>query len=85
MNTKPIPDPSEEEIQKQAYLLYLASGSVPGRDVENWLAAKELLKHRHGKSGGRSRKPKKTTEIHFPPSAEAQRSSAHPYPLHQHN
>ena len=51
MNTPivPAPEPTEAEIQHEAYLLWLESGRLPGRDLENWLAAKELLRHRHGR------------------------------------
>lgn len=44
-----IPEPTEAEIQHAAYLLWLESGKASGRDLDNWLAAKELLKHRHGR------------------------------------
>ncbi|MBI5689328.1 MAG: DUF2934 domain-containing protein [Verrucomicrobia bacterium] len=44
-----IPEPTEAEIQHAAYLLWVESGKLPGRDLENWLAAKELLRHRHGR------------------------------------
>lgn len=47
--TSIIPEPTEAEIQHAAYLLWLESGKAPGRDLDNWLAAKELLKHRHGR------------------------------------
>ncbi len=52
MNTPivPAPEPTEAEIQHEAYLLWLESGRLPGRDLENWLAAKELLRHRHGRA-----------------------------------
>ena len=43
-------DPTEAEIQQAAYYIWLASGRLPGRDVENWLAAKEYLKHHHGRA-----------------------------------
>lgn len=46
--TSIIPEPTEAEIQHAAYLLWLESGKAPGRDLDNWLAAKELLRHRHG-------------------------------------
>jgi Protein of unknown function (DUF2934) len=39
--------PSNEHIQARAYELYLEHGSRDGRDVEDWLAAEEELKHRH--------------------------------------
>ena len=50
-----IPEPTELEIQHAAYLLWLESGKAPGRDLCNWLAAKELLRHRHGRSAGDKR------------------------------
>lgn len=39
-------DPPEEEIQRAAYHLWLESGCQPDRDLENWFAARELLRHR---------------------------------------
>jgi hypothetical protein len=51
-----IPEPTETEIQHAAYLLWLESGQTPGRDLEHWFAAKELLRHRHARSCHRSRR-----------------------------
>lgn len=85
MNTQRLSDPTEDEIQKQAYLLYLASGCVPGRDLENWLTAKELLRHRHGRSISHSRGPK-PRDLHFPPNAQVQRDpNDRTYPPFNHN
>ena len=42
-------EPSEAEIQHTAYLLWLENGQPEGRDLEHWLAAKEMLCHRHGR------------------------------------
>jgi hypothetical protein len=42
-------DPTEAEIQHAAYLLWVEDGRPEGRDLEHWLAAKELLTHRHGR------------------------------------
>ena len=42
--------PTEAEIQKAAYYIWLAGGCLPGHDLENWLAAKEYLKHHHGRA-----------------------------------
>lgn len=53
MKTKtkvPTPEPTEAEIQHVAYLLWLENGQKPGHDLENWLAAKEYLRH-HGAPG----------------------------------
>ncbi len=52
-----LPEPTEAEIQHTAYLLWHEGGRVPGRDLENWLAAKELLRHHHARNGGGKRKP----------------------------
>ena len=35
--------PTEDEIRDYAYHLYVQSGCVPGRDLENWLDAKSCL------------------------------------------
>lgn len=42
--------PTEAQIQHAAYLLWIENGRPEGRDLEHWLAAKELLHHRHGRS-----------------------------------
>lgn len=53
MNPIPNHEPTEAEIQKTAYYLWLESGCPDGRELEQWLAAKELLKHHHGRDAGR--------------------------------
>ena len=58
----PLPEPTESEIQHAAYYLWLENGRPEGRDLENWLAAKELLRHRHapaskGRRGAKSTVP----------------------------
>ena len=46
----PLPhEPTELEIQHAAYLLWIENGRPEGRDLEHWLAAKEMLCHRHGR------------------------------------
>ena len=35
----------KEQIERRAYALYLESGCVDGRDVENWLTAEEELRN----------------------------------------
>ena len=42
-------EPSEAEIQHAAYLLWIESGRPEGRDLEHWLAAREMLCHRRGR------------------------------------
>jgi hypothetical protein len=37
-------DPTEEEIRKRAYEIYLARGSRPGSALQDWLAAEAELK-----------------------------------------
>ena len=46
----PMPEPTESDIQHAAYLLWIENGRPEGRDLDHWLAAKELLCHRHGRS-----------------------------------
>lgn len=46
----PVPEPTESDIQHAAYLLWIENGRPEGRDLDHWLAAKELLCHRHGRS-----------------------------------
>ncbi|MBS0663790.1 MAG: DUF2934 domain-containing protein [Verrucomicrobia bacterium] len=50
--TDPAPlsaiEPTEAEIQKMAYHLWVEGGCLEGVELDNWLAAKELLRHRHG-------------------------------------
>ena len=48
----PVAEPSENEIQKQAYHLWVEGGCLEGVELDNWLAAKELLRHRHGHARG---------------------------------
>ena len=43
------PETTDAEIQHAAYLLWIEAGRPEGRDLEHWLAAKELLCHRHGR------------------------------------
>ena len=47
--THTTPEPTELEIQHAAYLLWIENGRPAGRDLEHWLAAKEMLCHRHGR------------------------------------
>lgn len=48
----PVHEPTEAEIQRQAYHLWIDGGCLEGVEVDNWLAAKELLKHRQGHAHG---------------------------------
>ena len=53
----PVPrDPSEAEIQHAAYLLWIENGRPEGRDLEHWLAAREMLCHRHGRDATTGRR-----------------------------
>lgn len=63
-----LPEPTESEIQHTAYMLWNESGRIPDRDLENWLAAKELLRHHHARSGGK-RKSAATVPPAVPVSA----------------
>jgi hypothetical protein len=50
------PEPTEAEIQHAAYLLWIENGRPEGRDLEHWLAAREMLCHRHGRDA-KTRRP----------------------------
>ncbi|MBP7141740.1 MAG: DUF2934 domain-containing protein [Opitutaceae bacterium] len=41
-------EPTEQEIQHAAYLLWVEEGRPDGRDLEHWHAARERLGHHHG-------------------------------------
>ncbi|HRI83336.1 MAG TPA: DUF2934 domain-containing protein [Opitutaceae bacterium] len=72
MKTTPAHEPTEAEIQKAAYYLWLESGCPEGRELEHWLAAKELLKHRHGRHAGRGhQKPTPRKVATIPPAPVA--------------
>lgn len=43
--TRPRFDPTEE-IRHEAYLLWQQEGCPAGRELDHWLAAQELVKHR---------------------------------------
>lgn len=45
----PAPVPTEQEIQKVAYRLWIEGGCRDGVETDNWFAAEELLRHRHGR------------------------------------
>jgi len=72
MNANPLPTPSEEDVQKEAYLLYLASGCVPGRDLENWLGARARLGSCLPMCGEKARSSS-VAPLHFPLNANVSR------------
>ena len=45
-----LPEPTEAEIQHEAYLLWIEEGRPEGRDQCHWFAARELLRHSHGRA-----------------------------------
>ena len=50
-------EPTEAEIQKKAYHLWVEGGCLEGVELDNWLAAKELLRHHHAHSSSRGHQP----------------------------
>lgn len=58
-------EPSESEIQHSAYLLWIEDGRPEGRDLEHWMAAKQMLCHRRGRDT-KTRRP--ALEIAKPPT-----------------
>jgi hypothetical protein len=51
-----LPEPSEAEIQKAAYHLWIEGGRLEGVELDNWHAARELLRHHHGAAHPAKRK-----------------------------
>jgi hypothetical protein len=43
--TRPRGEPTEE-IRREAYLLWQQEGCPEGRELDHWLAAQELVRHR---------------------------------------
>ncbi len=43
----PLHEPTESEVQHQAYLLWCEGGCREGTALSDWHAAQELLRHRH--------------------------------------
>lgn len=41
-------DRIEEEIRQVAYEIYVHSGCIPGRDIDNWLQAERIVLERYG-------------------------------------
>ena len=79
MNTNPLPEPADEDVKKTAYLLYLASGCVSGRDMENWLAARAQEASNYRQTGENT--PGLSSGlVHFPLNANVSRSPFEPSP-----
>lgn len=45
-------DPTESEIQHQAYILWQEGGCRDGAELDDWHAAKELVVQHHARSAG---------------------------------
>jgi hypothetical protein len=61
----PLSEPSETEIQKVAYRLWTERGCPAGIETENGFAAKEWIRHHHGRR-------------HMGPPQKAEIPSVHP-------
>ncbi len=48
-------EPTEAQIQHQAYMLWQAAGCQEGRELDDWLQARELLRHLHGHANHKPR------------------------------
>ena len=40
------PEPSLDEVRREAYLLWQQEGCPSGRELDHWLAAKEIVRRR---------------------------------------
>jgi hypothetical protein len=74
MKTPHHHEPTEDEIRHEAYLLWLADGRPPGRELEHWHAARETLRHRVHVSALRAL-PDEGNVLHFPPARGTRRRS----------
>jgi hypothetical protein len=73
-------DISEDAIRKEAYQIYLASGRIPGREVENWVLAEQNLRERQADE---HEHPIDDYEIHFAMSPNAcPTDTPNPFPRH---
>ena len=70
MKTPHSSEPTEDEIRHEAYLLWLADGRAPGRELEHWHAARETLRHRVHVAALRAL-PEGGNVLHFPPAQAA--------------
>lgn len=68
------PEPSEAEIQKAAYRLWVEGGCLEGVELDNWLAAKELLRHHHGVAHPAKKKSAAAAKPSLPADAAAKAS-----------
>lgn len=39
-------EPTNDQVAEEAYLLWLSEGQPPGRDVEHWLLAEQIVRSR---------------------------------------
>jgi Protein of unknown function (DUF2934) len=63
-----LPEPTEADIQKKAYHRWIEGGRLEGVELDNWFAAKELLRHGHRRQDNGP-----AVHVHFAPSHAAQR------------
>lgn len=56
-------EPTEDEVQHQAFLLWQEGGCRDGTALENWHAAQEFLRHHHGRSPRRAKRPPAKTVL----------------------
>jgi len=42
-------EPTDEDVRRRAYHLYLERGGAPGDDFSDWLRAEQELKHKTGR------------------------------------
>ncbi len=76
MKKKSIFAPTEAEIRREAYLLWLAGGCESGCELDHWLAAKESLNRRSRRSkseGSRAVPAISVDTLHFPLNAKVNR------------
>lgn len=69
----------KEEISKVAYEIFIKSGCIPGRDMDNWLEAERIVYERYKAlevpPAEETEKPKKTASVKKKTEPKAKTSS----------
>ena len=60
----PLHEPTEAEIQHTAFRLWMEGGCRDGVELDNWFAARELLRHHHGRPSGHANRHGAMAPVH---------------------
>ncbi len=60
----------EEEIRLVAYELYIKSGCIPGRDLDNWLEAERMVLAKYGMLSQEKTSEEETSQVEEKPKGK---------------